>query len=353
MAFFVLGGSADNDVLASDLLKKANATSSILATLVDKGIFESYQKRVSRLKEYKALTDVSTINLTEKQQEAYEEIHKGFEEEKPVLLHGVTASGKTEIYIKLIQEAIDEGKQVLYLLPEIALTEQIINRLKKYFGDRVGVYHSRYDNNERVEIWQQVMNFRSQQTTDNGQQLLGDSATRRLGDSKYQIIIGSRSAVFLPFTDLGLIIVDEEHDSSFKQIDPAPRYSARDLAVLMSKMFHARLLMGSATPSFESYYNARQKEQNYLHERFDANKLQINYQQIGTYISKIKDDIDRALFLDNKGLFIPHKEKYDDDVDKLEETYRVKAPLDMFYVRKSKTDELPLEQYVQILQSEC
>ena len=260
MAFFVLGGSADNDVIASDLLKKANAASSILATLVDKGVFESYQKRVSRLKEYKALTDVSTINLTEKQQEAYDEIHKGFEEEKPVLLHGVTASGKTEIYIKLIQEAIDEGKQVLYLLPEIALTEQIINRLKKYFGDRVGVYHSRYDNNERVEIWQQVMNFRSQQSTVNGQQVLGDSATRRLGDSKYQIIIGSRSAVFLPFTDLGLIIVDEEHDSSFKQIDPAPRYSARDLAVLMSKMFHARLLMGSATPSFESYYNARQNK---------------------------------------------------------------------------------------------
>ena len=263
MAFFVLGGSADNDVLASDLLKKANATSSILATLVDKGVFESYQKRVSRLKKYDALTDVSTINLTEKQQEAFDNIHKGFEEEKPVLLHGVTASGKTEIYIKLIQEAIDEGKQVLYLLPEIALTEQIINRLKKYFGDIVGVYHSRYDNNERVEIWQQVMNFRSQQPTSNGQQLMDSEAHgSRLTahGSKYQIIIGSRSAVFLPFTDLGLIIVDEEHDSSFKQIDPAPRYSARDLAVLMSKMFHARLLLGSATPSFESYYNARQNK---------------------------------------------------------------------------------------------
>ena len=263
MAFFVLGGSADNDVLASDLLKKANATSSILATLVDKGIFESYQKRVSRLKEYEALTDVSTINLTEKQQEAFDNIHKGFEEEKPVLLHGVTASGKTEIYIKLIQDAIDEGKQVLYLLPEIALTEQIINRLKKYFGDRVGVYHSRYDNNERVEIWQQVMNFRSQQSIVNGQQLLTSEAQKPKAkslSSKYQIIIGSRSAVFLPFTDLGLIIVDEEHDSSFKQIDPAPRYSARDLAALMSKMFHARLLLGSATPSFESYYNARQNK---------------------------------------------------------------------------------------------
>ena len=265
MAFLVLGGSADNEVLASELLKKADATSNILSTLVDKGVFETYQKRVSRLKEYKALTDVNSIVLTEKQQEAYDAIHQGFDEEKPVLLHGVTASGKTEIYIKLIQEALDEGRQVLYLLPEIALTEQIINRLKKYFGDRVGVYHSRYDNNERVEIWQQVMNFRSQRVNEStGQrvetQRLSDSETQRLCDSKYQIIIGSRSAVFLPFSDLGLIIVDEEHDSSFKQIDPAPRYSARDLAALMSKMFHARLLLGSATPSFESYFNAKQNK---------------------------------------------------------------------------------------------
>ena len=160
----------------------------------------------------------------------------------------MTASGKTEIYIKLIQETLDAGRQVLYLLPEIALTEQIINRLKKYFGDRVGVYHSRYDNNERVEIWQQVINFRNSEDIEN------------VKDFKYQIIIGSRSSIFLPFSDLGLIIVDEEHDSSFKQIDPAPRYSARDLAVVMSKMFNARLILGSATPSFESYFNARQNK---------------------------------------------------------------------------------------------
>ena len=247
MAFLVLGGSADNDVLASELLRKADASSAILLALIEKGVFETYQKRISRLKEYKALTDVGSIVLTDKQQQAFDEIQKGFEADKPVLLHGVTASGKTEIYIKLIQEAIDEGRQVLYLLPEIALTEQIINRLKKYFGDRVGVYHSRYDNNERVEIWQQVINFRA-------------SASQSLSNSKYQIIIGSRSAVFLPFNDLGLIIVDEEHDSSFKQIDPAPRYSARDLAVVMSKMFNARLILGSATPSFESYFNARQNK---------------------------------------------------------------------------------------------
>lgn len=254
MAFFVLGGSADNDVLVSELMKKANASSSIMSAMVEKGIFESYQKRVSRLKEYKALTSVDTIQFTEKQQEAFDDIHKGFDEEKPVLLHGVTASGKTEIYIKLIQEAIDEGKQVLYLLPEIALTEQIINRLKKYFGDKVGVYHSRYDNNERVEIWQQVMNFRN-----SGVQEFRNS--RKVGQgSKYQIIIGSRSAIFLPFNDVGLIIVDEEHDGSFKQIDPAPRYLARDLAVVMSKMFHARLVLGSATPSFESYFNAKQNK---------------------------------------------------------------------------------------------
>lgn len=244
MSFLVLGGSADNDVIASDLLKKAGVNSSILSAMVEKGVFESYQKRISRLKEYKALTDVDSIVLTEKQQVAFDDVHKGFDENKTVLLHGVTASGKTEIYIKLIQEAIDEGKQVLYLLPEIALTEQIINRLKKYFGDRVGVYHSRFDNNERVEIWQQVINYRRAETQ----------------SQKYQVIIGSRSAVFLPFTDLGLIIVDEEHDGSFKQIDPAPRYSARDLAAIIAKMFHARLLMGSATPSFESYFNARQNK---------------------------------------------------------------------------------------------
>lgn len=266
MAFMVLGGSADNEILASELLKKANAGSAVLNALVEKGIFETYQKRVSRLKNYKALTDVLSIILTDKQQVAFDEIHKGFDDDRPVLLHGVTASGKTEIYIKLIQEAIDKGKQVLYLLPEIALTEQIINRLKKYFGDKVGVYHSRYDNNERVEIWHQVKNFRSQQSTDNSQQT--ETPERQFPvetygrtfpvSSKYQIIIGSRSSLFLPFTDLGLIIVDEEHDSSFKQIDPAPRYSARDVAAVMSKMFNASLLLGSATPSFESYHNARQ-----------------------------------------------------------------------------------------------
>ena len=238
LAYLSLGGDCDNDLNANVLLKKAKATSTILKAMVEKGVFEVYERQVSRLKEFKAQTDVSTIQLTEAQQKAYNEIKEGFGEQKPVLLHGVTSSGKTEIYIKLIQEAIDEGKQVLYLLPEIALTAQIINRLKQYFGDRLGVYHSRYGANERVEVWQQVRDFAQNRGV------------------QRQIIIGSRSAIFLPYSDIGLIIVDEEHDSSFKQIDPAPRYNARDAAIVLGAMHHAKVLLGSATPSYESYYNA-------------------------------------------------------------------------------------------------
>ncbi len=240
MSFFVLGGDAENDVMASELMKKADANSTVLKALVDKGVFKTYEKKVSRLKSYKALTDADSIILTDKQQQAYDDIRAGFDSKRPVLLHGVTSSGKTEIYIKLIQEALNKGKQVLYLLPEIALTEQIINRLKKYFGDRVGVYHSRYSDMERVEIWQQVLAF------------------EKTKSEKYQVIIGSRSSILLPFSDLGLIIVDEEHDSSFKQIDPAPRYNARDLSMILARNYGADVVLGSATPSFESYYNARQ-----------------------------------------------------------------------------------------------
>ena len=238
LAYFTLGGDCDNDVLATELQKKANANSTVLKTMSEKGIFEVYEKKVSRLKEYKVQTDVSTIQLTDAQQKAFDQIRQGFEENKPVLLHGVTSSGKTEIYIKLIKEAIDQGKQVLYLLPEIALTAQIINRLKQYFGERLGVYHSRYGINERVEVLEQVRDF------------------AKTKSNRHQIIIGSRSAIFLPYSDIGLIIVDEEHDSSFKQIDPAPRYNARDAAIVLAAMHKAKILLGSATPSYESYFNA-------------------------------------------------------------------------------------------------
>lgn len=238
LAYLTLGGDCDNDLNASDLLKKANASSNILKAMADKGIFEVYERQVSRLKEFKAQVPTSSIQLTETQQQAFDQIHEGFASTQPVLLHGVTSSGKTEIYIKLIQEAIDQGKQVLYLLPEIALTAQIINRLKQYFGDRLGVYHSRYGTNERVEVWQQVGAFSKSHST------------------QRQIIIGSRSALFLPYSDLGLIIVDEEHDSSFKQTDPAPRYNARDAAIVLGAIHKTNVLLGSATPSYESYYNA-------------------------------------------------------------------------------------------------
>ena len=242
LAFITLGGDADNDVMAKALLEKANATSTILKAMADKGIFEVYERKVSRLKEFKVQTDVDSIHLTEAQQKAYDGIKTGFEMNKPVLLHGVTSSGKTEIYIKLIKEAVDRGKQVLYLLPEIALTAQIINRLKEYFGDMLGVYHSRYGNNERVEVWEQVRDF--------------GPSFHAGGTPKHQIIIGSRSAIFLPYSDIGLIIVDEEHDSSFKQIDPAPRYNARDAAIVLAALHKANVVLGSATPSYESYYNA-------------------------------------------------------------------------------------------------
>ena len=238
LAYLTLGGDCDNDLKASELLKKADATSAILKAMVEKGIFEVYERQVSRLKDFKAQISTESIQLTEAQKKAYDAIHKGFDAGQPVLLHGVTSSGKTEIYIKLIQEALDKGKQVLYLLPEIALTAQIINRLKQYFGERLGVYHSRYGANERVEVWQQVNAFAK------------NHGTQR------QVIIGSRSAIFLPYSDLGLIIVDEEHDSSFKQIDPAPRYNARDAAIVLGSMHNAPVLLGSATPSYESYYNA-------------------------------------------------------------------------------------------------
>lgn len=238
LSFFALGGDADNDLPVKDVLKKADANATVLKSMAEKGIFDVYERRVSRLKNFKSCTDVDSIDLSEAQQKALDDIESGFESKRPVLLHGVTSSGKTEIYIKLIKKALDEGKQVLYLLPEIALTSQIINRLRKYFGDSVGVYHSRYGTNERVEVWEQVNNFAITHT------------------SSHRVIVGSRSSLFLPYSDLGLVIVDEEHDASFKQVDPAPRYNARDAAVVLAHLHNAKMLMGSATPSYESYHNA-------------------------------------------------------------------------------------------------
>ena len=235
------GSAKIKEVSRTDLLKRSGGTVTMIEGLVKKGVFMAIEKAVSRIGETGEAISSDSIELTPIQQTTLHRITESFLEKDVVLLHGVTSSGKTELYIKLIRETIDRGKQVLYLLPEIALTTQIINRLRKYFGDRVGVYHSRFNEQERVEIWNRVIASRH--------------ATKE--SRRYDIILGARSALFLPFSNLGLVIVDEEHDSSFKQNDPAPRYHGRDAALWLAHSQGARTLLGSATPAIESYFNAR------------------------------------------------------------------------------------------------
>jgi len=225
------------EIPKKELLHGTNYSSGILKELAKKKILKEYQKQVSRIEEDKI--DQVSINLLNKYQEkALAEIKTQFETKPVTLIHGITASGKTEIYIHLIDEVLKTGKQALYLVPEIALTTQIIKRLKNVFGNKVGIYHSRLNSQERVEIWEKTLQF--QQEPGKG----------------YQIVLGARSAVFLPFSKLGLVIVDEEHENSFKQFDPTPRYNARDMAVILGLQNQAKVLLGSATPSYESYYNA-------------------------------------------------------------------------------------------------
>ncbi len=245
---------AEAYVSRTKLLSYFDNANSALKALEDKGVFERFEVSVSRLMRQKASAHPNDIVLSSPQARAWEEIQTHFEDKGVCLLHGVTASGKTEIYIKAIQQCIEQGQQVLYLLPEIALTEQIINRLRKFFGEKVGVYHSRYNQHERLEIWQQVL----------GQQ-----------EASYQIILAARSGVFLPFSQLGLIIVDEEHDSSYKQFDPAPRYHARDLALVLAQKQGAKVLLGSATPSIETYFHAKKGRYGYvsLLERYGNSQL--------------------------------------------------------------------------------
>ena len=206
---------------------------SSLNTLIKHNILEEFEIVVSRFEDADEKVPAA-IALSPEQQEAQKEIIKGFEEHTITLLHGITGSGKTEIYINLVRQALEGGSQVLYLLPEIALTTQIVHRLKKVFGASMGIYHSRFSDNERVEVWNGVLN------------------------GKFKFVVGVRSSVFLPFDNLGLIIVDEEHDGSYKQQEPAPRYHARDAAMVLAQMHHAKVLLGSATPSVESYFQALQ-----------------------------------------------------------------------------------------------
>ena len=248
------------EVKKSDILKMVSGGEAALNALVKKDVFTLYEREVGRFTSYENENKISDLN--EEQKEVLDKINKNNKD--VTLLHGVTSSGKTEIYVKLIEQAIAEGKQVLYLLPEIALTIQIINRLRKYFGDAVGVYHSKFNENERVEVWNKVLNFESKVKS---QKLKSSDDLRTSPDktldfelSNFKLIIGARSALFLPFSNLGLVIVDEEHDTSYKQYDPAPRYNARDGAIYLAHIHKAKTLLGSATPSIESYYNAMERK---------------------------------------------------------------------------------------------
>lgn len=227
-----LGEREVREVSKAELLKRSGATPAVFSGLVDKGVFEVYQQEVGRLETVsQAVMSLNELNVH--QQRAFDEIRASFRVKNVCLLHGVTSSGKTEIYIHLIDEAVRQGKQVLYLLPEIALTTQITERLKRVFGSRLGIYHSKFPDAERVEVWQ-----------------------KQLSHEPYDIILGVRSSLFLPFQRLGLVIVDEEHENTYKQQDPAPRYHARNAAIILASMCGAKTLLGTATPSVESWYNA-------------------------------------------------------------------------------------------------
>jgi primosomal protein N' (replication factor Y) len=235
MSLFSISAKTKKPVKVSDLSNESDASSPIIKTLIDKGIFEEYYIQTDRV-QYSGEENEDSKKLNSHQELALSQIIESFKEQEITLLHGVTSSGKTEIYVKLIEDVISKGKQILYLLPEIALTTQLVSRLQDYFGEKVAVFHSRYSSHERVEVWNNVLN----------------------NSPKAQIILGARSSVLLPFNDLGLVIVDEEHEPSYKQFDPAPRYHARDTAIVLASLFKVKTLLGSATPSLESYYNAKQ-----------------------------------------------------------------------------------------------
>ena len=230
----VFSGRTQRDPTKKELLQAGSAQPEALKSLFQKKILEQYTKEISRLASEIAI-EGNLPDLSPHQQAALKQIQETFTSKDVVLLHGITSSGKTEIYIRLIEEQIRQGKQVLYLLPEIALTAQIINRLKVVFGNKVGIYHSKFPDAERVEVWNHI----------------GEP-------DGYSVILGVRSSIFLPFTNLGLVIIDEEHENTYKQFDPAPRYHARDTAIVLASMHGAKTLLGTATPAIESYHNARE-----------------------------------------------------------------------------------------------
>ena len=237
LTLFSVSAKTKKPVKVSELIHESDASTAIVKTLMDKGVLETYYVQTDRV-QYSGADNEATKVLNEHQAIALKKIKESFKNQNVTLLHGVTSSGKTEVYVKLIEDTLALGKQVLYLLPEIALTTQLVTRLQNYFGEQVAIYHSKYTSQERVEVWNHILE----------------------NNSKAQIVLGARSSIFLPFDNLGLIIVDEEHEQSFKQFDPAPRYHARDTAIVLASIHHSKTLLGSATPSLESYFNARQNK---------------------------------------------------------------------------------------------
>ena len=250
MTFFQLSASK-KPIKVKDLEKVSGASSSIIKALEVKGVLEFYFIKTDRIS-YKGETS-ALKKLNNYQKQALKEIKISFTTKDVILLHGITSSGKTEVYTKLIQETLDSGKQALFLLPEIALTTQIISRLQNYFGNQISVFHSKYSMNERVEVWNNVLKNKP----------------------KAQIILGARSSIFLPFNNLGLVVVDEEHETSYKQFEPSPRYNARDAAIVLSHLHQGKILLGSATPSLETYFNASENKYGLveLNRRFGDVKL--------------------------------------------------------------------------------
>jgi primosomal protein N' (replication factor Y) (superfamily II helicase) len=234
LAYFQISASEKKPITVKKLVEVSNSATAAVKALIEKEIFEEYYLQHDRVS-FEGAASEKQLLLSKAQETALSEIKNSFLEKEVCLLHGVTSSGKTEVYIKLIEEYLATGKQVLYLLPEIALTTQLVSRLRLHFGDKVAVFHSKYSNNERVEVWKQTLE----------------------NSEKAQIVIGARSALFLPFNNLGLLIVDEEHEQTFKQADPAPRYHARDSAIVLANFHSAKVLLGSATPSIETYFNTQ------------------------------------------------------------------------------------------------
>ena len=287
LQYFQFSASEKKPISVKQLIEKANATSAVIKALIDKEIFEEYHLQVDRIDVNHKISD-NLLELSAVQETAFQQINKSFTTQNVCLLHGVTSSGKTEIYTKTIETYIKEEKQILFLLPEIALTTQLVARLRLFFGNKIAVFHSKYNNNERVEVYKQVLNH----------------------SPKAQIVIGARSALFLPFSNLGLIIVDEEHEQTFKQVDPAPRYHARDAAIVLANAHKAKVLLGSATPSLETYYNAKSNKFGLVEvtERFgnvkmpeielvDLKEKYFKKQMSGHFTDRLIDEIMDALSL--------------------------------------------------------